>query len=252
MQHDVDEVRKMISSADPVSRDEYVGAASDPTGQALFERIVATEPVPVTRRGRAVFLRRCVIAVAGTMIAATAITTAEAAGILPDDVRDMFDSTRKDDSSTKDSGPGNADLGQADMKARLRTREGYVMQLWVAPTDLGGLCWYLRDSSGKADYRTMSCAPAAQVSPKKDPIFVEFDETGNHGSYLYGRVAVPGTVTLRLAFNDHRTHDLAVQPNGYFLMKMPASWKGLSNWNGVMAPKSAVALDREGRIVARG
>ena len=244
MTHDVDEAGKMISAANPVSRDMYAGAASDPAGLALFERIVTTEST--AWRDRTVFRRRWTLAIAGTLITATTFTTAEAAGIVPTGVIHAFGGMRDT------NGPiGQVDTGKASMTARLRTPEGDIVQWWEAPNKGGGTCWYLRElpaGGGKED-GSMEC-DVAEGTPQPPPILIRVDQS-RHGQphdrwYIYGRVSVPGAVTIRMTFDDHPAHDFAVQPNGRFLTMVP--WAS----DHQPLPNSVVALDHNGRIVSRG
>ncbi|MCO5974542.1 hypothetical protein [Actinoallomurus soli] len=77
-------------------------------------------------------------------------------------------------------------------------------------------------------------------------MLIVIEETLRRGRWFVGgHLFRPGAVAVRLDFEDGHSHEVAVQPNGYFLDLLPRSSEA-QPWR-----FDAVALDGHGRLIER-
>lgn len=176
------------------------------------------------------------------------MTTSEPADRIPAGVVRKFRDELVHDEVDRISPMYRVFIDQAAMMARLRTPDGEVVEWWEAPNEAGGTFVYLRrlPADGGDEMGSTQGDSAEGRPPGVPPMLIVIEETLRRGRwFVAGHVYRPGAVVVRLDFEDGHGHEVAVQPNGYFLDLLP--------WPSEAQPWrfDAVALDGDGRAVER-
>ncbi|WP_141583091.1 hypothetical protein [Actinomadura sp. WMMA1423] len=137
-------------------------------------------------------------------------------------------------------------IDQAAMMARLETPDGEVAEWWEAPNEAGGTFVYLRQITADGGDETGSTqGDSAEGRPSGVlPMVLMVEETLRRGRwFVAGHVYRPEAAAVRFAFEDGRSHEVAVQPNGYFLDLLP--------WPSEAQPSQfeTTVLDRHGAVI---
>ncbi len=158
---------------------------------ALMETLVHAPTGASRRKPRVPSARRIVLAIAIALV--TAVGTAAAAGMIPDDVQQALGLAAA-------HGPGASltpQIDEAVERTSTPTAGDGTLELWTAPTTGGGTCAYLRqlDAAGApTDPGPITCAVSIAGGRMG-----EMTMTGQAGSHAAGR-----TMTLGDLFGDGR------------------------------------------------
>jgi hypothetical protein len=176
------------------------------------------------------------------------MTTSESVGPIPAGVIRKFRDELVQDEFDRISPMFRVIIDQAAMMARLQTAAGEVIEWWEAPNEAGGTFIYLRQlPADGGDEKGSAQGDSAEGRPSGvPPMLIVIEETLRRGHwFVAGHIFRPEAVVVRLAFEDGHSHEVAVQPNGYFLDLLP--------WPSEAQPWrfDAVALDGHGRVIER-
>lgn len=176
------------------------------------------------------------------------MTTSEPADRIPVGVVRKFRDELVQDEFDRTSPMFRVIIDQAAMMARLQTPAGDVIEWWEAPNEASGIFVYLRqlpadggDEKGSTQGDSADGRPSGVL-----PMRIVIEETLQRGRwFVAGHIYRPGAVAVRLDFEDGHSHEVAVQPNGYFLDLLP--------WPSEAQPWrfDAVALDGHGTGIER-
>jgi hypothetical protein len=177
------------------------------------------------------------------------MTTSEPADRIPAGVIRKFRDGLIQDEFDRISPMFRVDIGGAARMARLQTPAGDVIEWWEAPNEAGGTFIYLRQlpAAGGDEKGSTQGDSAEGRPPGVPPMLIVIEETLRRGRwFVAGHIFSPGAVAVRLDFEDGDSHEVAVQPNGYFLDLLP--------WPSEAQPWrfDAVAFDGHRRAIERG